>query len=299
MSPPMKNFSIDINQIKDTENDFIEYKKKQNINFDNKNDLVIRIQMLKENKTTISKKNVKINETTSNSFANFSNVVNSPLNESFYDSNSNEGNNSFSFQNLSSSTIFSSKSHIDISSIVLEKIKEKNFNSARTNFYLKNKLYDILLSKDISDFHYPPKYIINEKFFAFVYPNEIMTYCISISGFIYTDKINEDNDINNFMFGLFFCGKNVVIKNGNEAETKKCLPHEFTCQECMKKNKDKYNIKNKYLININGRVSKINKGKYHCFGHFLCGNVIEDCITKFQCKACQQLASYSNYYLEN
>ena len=154
MSPPMKNFSIDINQIKDTENDFIEYKKKQNINFDNKNDLVIRIQMLKENKTTISKKNVKINETTSNSFANFSNVVNSPLNESFYDSNSNNGNNSFSFQNLSSSTIFSSKSHIDISSIVLEKIKEKNFNSARTNFYLKNKLYDILLSKDISDFHF-------------------------------------------------------------------------------------------------------------------------------------------------
>lgn len=298
MSPPMKIFNIDINPIKKTNNAFIECKHIQNINNDNKNVFITIFQMLKENKSTISKRNVKINEIIANTSTNFANVVNSQLNDSFYDSNSNN-ENTFSFLNVSSSTIYSSKSHIDISSIFSEKIKEKNFNPARTNYYMKNKLYDISLSKDINDFHYPPKYIINEKFFAFVYPNEIMTFCIAISGFIYTDKINEDKDSYNCVFGLFFCGKNVVVKNGNETETKKCLPHEFTCQECMKKNKDKYNIKNKYLININGRVSKINKGKYHCFGHFLCGNVIEDCITKFQCKACQQLASYSYYYLEN
>ena len=67
----------------------------------------------------------------------------------------------------------------------------------------------------------------------------------------------------------------------------------------MEINKKKYNLKDKYLININGRVAKINKGSYHCFGHFLCGyneNQIEDCISKFSCKACKLLDEYSNYY---
>ena len=64
----------------------------------------------------------------------------------------------------------------------------------------------------------------------------------------------------------------------------------------MKNNKEIYNIKKNYLININGRVAKINKGKYHCFGHFLVGNQIEDCISKFTCKACKLLQIYSEYY---
>ena len=67
----------------------------------------------------------------------------------------------------------------------------------------------------------------------------------------------------------------------------------------MKLNKEKYFIKNDYLININGRVTRINKGKYHCFGHFLVGNQIEDCINKFTCKACKMLNSIKDYYLKS
>ena len=65
----------------------------------------------------------------------------------------------------------------------------------------------------------------------------------------------------------------------------------------MEKNKKMYNIQSKYLININGRVAKMNKGKYHCFGHFSVGNQIEDCISKFSCKACKNLDTLSNYYI--
>ena len=61
-------------------------------------------------------------------------------------------------------------------------------------------------------------------------------------------------------------------------------------------NKKRYNIKNNYLINIKGRVAKINKGSYHCFGHFLCGIQIEDCVSKFSCEACKMLDLYSSYY---
>ena len=61
-------------------------------------------------------------------------------------------------------------------------------------------------------------------------------------------------------------------------------------------NKQKYNLKKKYLININGRISKINKGSYHCFGNFLIGNQIEQCITKFSCNACKNLNINSEYY---
>ena len=61
-------------------------------------------------------------------------------------------------------------------------------------------------------------------------------------------------------------------------------------------NKRKYNLKNSYLININGRVTKKNKGSYNCFGHFLLGNQIEDCISKFTCKACKMINYYFEYY---
>ena len=64
----------------------------------------------------------------------------------------------------------------------------------------------------------------------------------------------------------------------------------------MNYNEEIYNIKNNYLININGRVAKMNKGKYHCFGNFFVGNQIEDYINKFTCKACILLLMYSEYY---
>ena len=63
----------------------------------------------------------------------------------------------------------------------------------------------------------------------------------------------------------------------------------------MELNKKRYEIKSNYVINICGRVSKINKGSYHCFGHFLCGNQIEDCINKFSCKACKLIDEYNIY----
>ena len=67
----------------------------------------------------------------------------------------------------------------------------------------------------------------------------------------------------------------------------------------MELNKKKYNINDNYLININGRLAKTNKGSYHCFGKFLSGikrNEIEDCIKKFSCRACKALDYYSKYF---
>ena len=63
------------------------------------------------------------------------------------------------------------------------------------------------------------------------------------------------------------------------------------------KNKKLYNIKNKYLININGRVGKINKGSFHYFGHYLMGNQIKQYISKFSCKSSKLLDLYSKYFL--
>ena len=69
----------------------------------------------------------------------------------------------------------------------------------------------------------------------------------------------------------------------------------------MEKNKKRYNLKNKYLININGRVAKKIKDEdkeFHCFGHFLIGKIqIENCLDKFCCEACKLLGKYENYYL--
>jgi hypothetical protein len=112
-------------------------------------------------------------------------------------------------------------------------------------------------------------------------------------------EIHEINEEFNDDYGLYFCKKNIEIESASEITNKKCSPNEFMCKNCMEKNKKMYHIKKKYLININGRVAKINKGSYHCFGHFLCGNQIEDCITKFTCEACKLLNLYSNYFIQN
>ena len=64
----------------------------------------------------------------------------------------------------------------------------------------------------------------------------------------------------------------------------------------MKINKKKYHIKNNYLINIKGRVAKINKGSYHCFGRFLFENQIQECINRFCCEACNLVNDFHKYY---
>ena len=186
---------------------------------------------------------------------------------------------------------------------VIAKVENKKFNPIRANYYLKYNLYDKIIN---TTFDYPPIYIINEKYHALVYPNELISYGFIQSGFLKNNNIknnsnNIDNNNNskyNDKLGLYFCGKDVQIKLGDEIHIKKCKPNEFICKECMEINKKKYNINDKYLININGRVAKINKGSYHCFGHFLCvkDNQIEDCISKFSCKACKLLDKYSKFF---
>ena len=149
----------------------------------------------------------------------------------------------------------------------------------------------------------PEKYKINDRLSILLYPDDCKTFYFIKSRKLGDEKIINDLDNEETKFtkfdnsiGLYFCGKEIKIEN----EIKKCAPNEFICKECMGVNKKKYNIKNDCLININGRVAKINKGNHHCFGHFLCGskgNQIEDCISLFSCKACKMLDYYSKYYI--
>ena len=195
-----------------------------------------------------------------------------------------------SFEGASKSTNDNSKSYY--SSIFNISIIEKKFNSLKSEFYMKFKLYDHPLF--VNNFCIPEKYKITENYWAFLYPNNLITFPLTISGFLYkinrhfiSNDIKEDNiSIWNENLGLFFCGR--IFKSEKEDLNKICRPNEFICATCIEKNRKKYNL-GKYLININGRVAKINKGKYHCFGHFLIGCQIEDCITNFTCKACLML----------
>ncbi len=209
--------------------------------------------------------------------------------------------------NSSSLTNDNSKNNINIFLIdsnndvgnILDDIPTHEFNPAKVAFCLKLNLYDILLNTETFNKKCSTKYRINDKYFAFVYPNDYTTYSITISGAFSNRKNITDNFINNEInekttifyssVGLFFCGKNVVVNIGKEKVEKKCQPDSYMCKNCIETNKKKYKIKNNYLINIHGRIVKINKGCYHCFGNFLCGNQIIECITKFQCKACRLL----------
>ena len=217
------------------------------------------------------------------------------------------------YDSFPDSTCFDSKLNINVNNDSLnEKIQDLKFNSVRSNYYIKYNLYDVPLAQLINNYNHPDKYKINEELYSFVYPNELITYCITISGFISihndinfsVNSINLENNKINSQFdsilGLYFCGKMIKIQIENEIMIKKCAPDEFICKECMRINKKMYNLKDNYLININGRVAKINKGSYHCFGHFLCGiqnNNIEDCIKNFSCRACKSLDYYSKYFL--
>ena len=139
--------------------------------------------------------------------------------------------------------------------------------------------------------------MIDDKEFGFLYDNDNITFYITKSLFLGEIKniniIDEKNSKFYKSLGLYFCGKEIKFESG---ESKFCEPDNFICKECMLINKKKYNIKNNYLINIKGRIAKINKGSYHCFGHFLCGQNIEDCIIKFTCKGCELLNNYSKYF---
>ena len=233
-------------------------------------------------------------------------------NSSFFEQNNNPllNNN----QSLSSSTLYDSKINANVNVNINNSIIELcppiyQLNSIRSNFYLKNNLNDILFFDEMNAFDnnsdYLPKYKINNELFVFMYPNDLITYRFTIVAFLANNQmINNDSkdnlEVNDSKYysllGLYFCGKSEEIKIENKVNIKKCLPNEFICKKCMLINKRKYNLKSTYLININGRVTRMNKGAHHCFGHFLSGSQIEDCISKFTCKACKMINYYLKYY---
>lgn len=182
---------------------------------------------------------------------------------------------------------------------------ENQFNKSKINFYRKHNLFDVLLNPTNKAIKLPRKYNINEQYYFFVYPNDLCTYYITKSGYI-KNYINDNQDFINIekngsiydeTLGLFFCGKSIEIKGKIGQELKKCEPNNFICKECMQLNKAKYKLKNNYLINIKGRVAKVSKGSYHCYGHYSCDKQIEDCITNFSCQACKMLDTNSSYYV--
>ena len=333
-------FKIDIKYLREQREKLILERMKK-YNDPNMSELQKRILALREDKTTtIYIKNTENSEKIENNED--SNIINNlnvnndsnnlnnlSVNNSNIYNNISETNNSLDETNDTtikdnSNIIINEETKIDINEDYLNKseiyynklLNNKNqstlsksmgnknrFNSVRSEYCMKYKLYDIPLDVKDLDIYTPPKYIINEKYFAFLYPNNFDTYYISESGYLLHHVNDNKNDINNKnaikkypKLGLYFCGETIEIQRKNEITNEMCKPDRFMCRECMKINKKKYHIKDNYLININGRVAKINLGKYHCFGHFLQHNQIEDCISKFTCKACNILELYHNYY---
>lgn len=186
-----------------------------------------------------------------------------------------------------------------------EKKDEKIFNKLRADYYIKNKIFDKVYydEKEENKIITSPKYKIDERHYGLLYDNDLTTNYITKSTYLsgkkiiseLTEKEKEGRSFNESV-GLIFCGKEIKLEKDGKTVIKKCEPNNFICKECMEVNKKYYNIKNTYLINIKGRVSKLNKGSFHCFGHFNCENHIEDCATKFSCKACEILNTYEDYY---
>lgn len=171
--------------------------------------------------------------------------------------------------------------------------------NSKKDYWLKYKLYDVKVNnKNLDKLNI---YQLSDDKCCYFYKNELITYY-----FVKSVQFGENYSIDNESlkdpeykesFGLFFCGKNI---NYNNEKDIKCCPNQMICKECMKKNKKIYNLDKLYLININGRLAKKRKdGNFHCFGHFIKGNLIENCMKEFTCEACKLLKSYENYYFSN
>ena len=173
-----------------------------------------------------------------------------------------------------------------------------DFNDEKKKYWLKYNLYDVKVEN--RTFNYPILFPIKEKEkkFCYLYKNDLIT-CYFIKSVQFGEEYSINNDIlidnqYNESHGLFFCGNKIELENN---EIKKCCPNEMMCKECMEKNKKRYKIKNKHLININGREAKKNKSNnFHCYGKFIIGNQLENCIQKFICASCQLLTKYETYY---
>lgn len=214
-------------------------------------------------------------------------IVLNGMNTSF-SSNDEEQEEMESFSDDFQSTMNSSSMSIDNPSM-----------NSKKDYWLKYKLYDVKVNnKNLDKLNI---YQLSDDKCCYFYKNELITYY-----FVKSVQFGENYSIDNESlkdpeykesFGLFFCGKNI---NYNNEKDVKCCPNQMICKECMKKNKKIYNLNKLYLININGRLAKKRKdGNFHCFGHFIKGNLIENCVKEFTCEACKLLKSYENYYFPN
>lgn len=214
-------------------------------------------------------------------------IVLNEMNTSF-SSNDEEQEEMESFSDDFQSTMNSSSMSIDNPSM-----------NSKKDYWLKYKLYDVKVNnKNLDKLNI---YQLSDDKYCYFYKNELITYY-----FVKSVQFGENYSIDNESlkdpeykesFGLFFCGKNI---NYNNEKDVKCCPNQMICKECMKKNKKIYNLDKLYLININGRLAKKRKdGNFHCFGHFIKGNLIENCMKEFTCEACKLLKSYENYYFSN
>ena len=214
-------------------------------------------------------------------------IVLNQMNTSF-SSNDEEQEEMESFSDDFQSTMNSSSMSIDNPSM-----------NSKKDYWLKYKLYDAKVNnKNLDKLNI---YQLSDDKYCYFYKNELITYY-----FVKSVQFGENYSIDNESlkdpeykesFGLFFCGKNI---NYNNEKDVKCCPNQMICKECMKKNKKIYNLDKLYLININGRLAKKRKdGNFHCFGHFIKGNLIENCVKEFTCEACKLLKSYENYYFPN
>ena len=173
-----------------------------------------------------------------------------------------------------------------------------DLNDEKKKYWLKYNLYDVKVENQT--FKYPILFPIKEKEkkYCYLYKNDLIT-CYFIKSAQFGEEYSINNEIlidnqYNESLGLFFCGNEIELENN---EIKKCCPNIMMCKDCMEKNKKRYKIKKKHLININGREAKKNKGNnFHCFGKFIRGNQLDNCIQKFICASCQLLTKNEQYY---
>jgi len=141
----------------------------------------------------------------------------------------------------------------------------------KTKYWINYRLYDITISSLFGQIKLPRLMELDKFKCCYLYLNNLETYHYIKSEFldsnkiINNDKYNIHEDKTNNSLGLYFCGKIIEYNNENII----CCPNSIICKKCRE-----YNLKNKYLININGRVAKKSKCKdkvFHCFGHYLIG----------------------------
>ena len=172
----------------------------------------------------------------------------------------------------------------------------------KAKIYLINNLFD--LTTAMENLKLPKKYEIQEgEKYCYLYPDKIITYSLAESGLIANkrgkppqkiDYIKEDKSFDSSV-GFYFCGKKIEeLKDESFICAKDC----FMCKDCMKKNKKLYKIEDggKNMINIYGRISRRNKQKYYCYGHFQKSGIIKDCGDEYSCEGCKILEKYAKYF---